>query len=370
VVDAYTCLYCGAAGPWNREHVLQAAFGTSWVLDDDVCEPCNSRFSPLDSKLVEFVREFAYLGHPDVAPVTRLLEGKIGLTRDVSSGAWISVRVGPKARPIPFPQLIWLPSNLVSFVTDRSRWSGNPQAIALGLWERRQIITELSEVSRLRLRRSIVRQPGVQPAIVRSAPYRYLLRATTEEILNEIEKVIRTGSLVASLTTGKPDAPMAGKQREKVRVAHTYELGSYARAIAKSAMNFVCAAVDRDLSRSADLDVLRAFINTGVGHFQRFVTFPFLQATPEKTALGFLAKPGCHTLLATGSGRTPLVFFFLYSRLFAIVRLCESPILAPDRQVVALFNYRAQTHQTFDTQRDAAELVRALFPTAMGNASA
>jgi len=372
VVDAYTCLYCGAAGPWNREHVLQAAFGTRWVLDDDVCEPCNSRFSPLDSKLVEFVREFAYLGHPDVAKVVRFFDGKIGLTRDFSSGVWMSVRVDPRDRPIPFPQLIFLPSNQIRFVTDTSRWSGNPQAESLGLKECEQVIAELSDFSRLRLKRSIYLESRAQPAIVRSAPERYLLRGSTEETLNEIESSIRTGKLVASLTTGKSDAPMIGDSREKVRMDIAYELGSYARAIAKSAMNFVCAAVGRDLARSPDLDALRTFINTGSGDLQRFVNFCFGQdaSTQATAALGFLARPGYHTVFASGSGGAPNVFFFLYSRLFAIVKLSNSPILAHDRQVAALFDYRSQTHRTFDTRRDPREFVQAFFPDAMANASA
>lgn len=111
MVGANTCLYCPAVGPWNREHVLQAAFGTSWVLEEDVCEQCNARFSALDSKLIDFVREFVYLGHPDVAPVAQFLYGKIGLMRDISSSVWMSVRVDRKGRPIPFPQLIWVRSD-------------------------------------------------------------------------------------------------------------------------------------------------------------------------------------------------------------------------------------------------------------------
>jgi hypothetical protein len=370
-VGALPCLYCVGSGPWNQGHVLQAAFGTSWVLDGDVCATCNSHFSALDSKLIEFVREFAYLGHPDVAKEIRFFDGKIGLTRDLSSGAWLSVRVDQKGRPIPFPQLIILPSNQIRFITDTSRWSGDLQAAALGLKEYQQLIAELSDVSRLRLKRSIARESSAQPAIVRSAPRRYFLRGSSEQILDEIEKAIRTGILVSSLATGKSDAPMFGEQREPVRLDVIYDLGSSARAVAKSALNLVCAAVDRDLARSAHLDALRTFVNTGVGEFQRFVNFRFGQAapTPEEAALSYFAKPGCHTALVTGSGGTPLVFFFLYSRLFAIVKLCDTPILARDRQVLALFDYRAQTHQTFDTQRNAAELVRTFFPAAIGNIS-
>jgi hypothetical protein len=283
------------------------------VLEDDVCEQCNARFSALDSKLTDIVREFVYLGHPDVAPVARFFDGKIGLTHDVSSGAWMSVRVDRTGRPIPFPQLVWVRANEISFFTDSSRWSGNPQATALALREYRRIISELSEVSRLGLKRSKVAHEGVQPAIVRSASHRYLLRGSTEQTLNEIENSIRTGALVASLTTGKSDAPKIGDSREHLRMDLTYDLGSCARAIAKSALNFICAAVDRDLARSPDLEALRAFINTGVGDFQRFVNFCFGQAapTPEEAALGFFAKPGRHTVLATGSAGASLVLFFL-----------------------------------------------------------
>jgi hypothetical protein len=370
-VRALPCLYCVGSGPWNREHVLQAAFGTSWVLDGDVCESCNSRFSPLDSKLVEFVREFAYLGHPDVAKVVQFFDGKIGLTRDLSSGAWMSVRVDPKGRPIPFPQLIILPSNQIRFITDTSRWSGNSQAEAFGLKEYQQVVGELSDVSRLRLKRSIVKESSAQPAIVRSAPRRYFLRGSSEQMLDEIETSIRSGVLVASLSTGKSDAPEMGEQREPVRLDIVYDLGSCARAIAKSALNFLCAAVDRELARSADLGALRTFINTGAGDFQRFVNFRLEQAAraPEEMALNYLEKPGCHTVLATGSGGIPLVLFFLYSRLFAIIKLSDEPILPRDRQVLAFFDYSTQTYQTFDTQQDAAKLVGALFPAAMGNAS-
>jgi hypothetical protein len=359
VVSLRTCLYCGGLGPWNREHVLQAAFGTSWVLDEDVCEGCNSGFSPLDSKLVEFVREFVYLGHPDVSPVARLLVGKIGLTRDPGSGAWMSVRVDRTGRPIPFPQLIWLSDSQISFITDFSRWSGVPQPNDGAITELRQICAELADPLRLSLKRSVVPQPDVQPAIVRSARYRYLLRGSTKGVLDQIEAAIRNGSLVASLNGGKPNSSLVSNSREQVRLGFGYEFGSYARAIAKSAINFVCVAVDRDLSRSADLDPLRAFIKTGTGHFQNFVVFRFGQQPPstEDAAIGFLAKPGCHTVLATGAGGISSVLFFLYSRLFAIVKLSDRSVLAGDRQVAALFDYRTQTHRVFDTYRNAAEFV-------------
>ncbi len=60
------CVYCGGEDPPTAEHVLQDAFGTSLVLEAEVCGPCNNRFSALDKELVEYVHKFEANGHPGV----------------------------------------------------------------------------------------------------------------------------------------------------------------------------------------------------------------------------------------------------------------------------------------------------------------
>lgn len=346
--------------------MLQAAFGTSWVLDQDVCAGCNSTFSQLDSKLVEFVREFVYLGHPHVSPVMRLLDGKIGLTRDPASGAWLSVRVDRTGRPVPLPQLIWMSDSQISFITDFSRWSGLPRPADGAIKELRQICAELADPLGLSFKRALTPQPDAQPAILRSGPRRYLLRGPANEVLDRIEAMIRDGTIVGLLGGGEPSSSLLGSSREQVRLDLRYEFGSYARAIAKSAVNFVCAAVSRDLARTGELAPLRAFVKSGAGDFQRFVNFRFGQKTPEDAAIDFLAKPNCHTALASGAGGALQVFFFLYSRLFAVVKLSDHPLLARNRQVAALFDYRTRTHRLLDTQPNPVEFFKnflaGLFP--------
>jgi hypothetical protein len=109
------CLYCGTEGGWTDEHVLQNAFGTSWVLTDDVCGACDSGFSALDTKLVEFVRNFAYLGHPDVKPVFRLMDGQLGLMPTRSGWQTVPVENG---KPITLPQLIFTGQTQIQFCFD------------------------------------------------------------------------------------------------------------------------------------------------------------------------------------------------------------------------------------------------------------
>jgi hypothetical protein len=116
-VNEKTCLYCPSTGGWTDEHILQKAFGTNLVLSEDVCGQCNSDFSALDSKLSEFVRNFAYLGHPDVSPVVRLLNGKVGLKLDPATKLWHTVRV-ENDKPVVFPQLICAGPTRFQFVLD------------------------------------------------------------------------------------------------------------------------------------------------------------------------------------------------------------------------------------------------------------
>jgi hypothetical protein len=91
----WPCLYCGQPirAP-SDEHVLQAAFGTSLVLRDDVCRTCNGALSRLDKKLIDLVQTLVYWDG-DVPKKRSPLRQGLKVFLDSRSGAWITCRLEP-----------------------------------------------------------------------------------------------------------------------------------------------------------------------------------------------------------------------------------------------------------------------------------
>lgn len=70
-----SCIYCGSNGSFTDEHVLPRAFaggGENWVLEDQVCADCNSRFS---------VWERRWTAQPGLA-LARICHGPTSRVRD------------------------------------------------------------------------------------------------------------------------------------------------------------------------------------------------------------------------------------------------------------------------------------------------
>jgi len=344
-----TCLYCPSAGGWTDEHVLQKAFGTDLVLSEDVCGPCNSNFSALDTKLIEFVRNFAYLSHPDVSPDMRLLTGKIGLKLDAATNLWQTVRV-ENGKPVVFPQLICAAPGHFQFVLDGTDLDEARNDVE-------KIIVELEDPGRLKLERMLVDVAESQPAIVRSAAFRYMLRAPIDKQIDELDSAVRSGALASSLRTGKTDSPTPGVSQDQIHFRLKWDFGLIERAVAKSSLNFVCAALGSDMAHLPVFDALCDFVRSGNG--EKCVRILLRdEAESARKNSGFLCKPGHHTMLFCGGIEPPVVTVSLYARPFAIVSVATARFMSPVNNVVALFDYKNKTHEIVAAGRHPLEFLR------------
>jgi hypothetical protein len=343
------CLYCGTEGGWTDEHVLQNAFGTSWVLTDDVCGACNSGFSALATKLVEFVRNFAYLGHPDVKPVFRLMDGQLGLMPTPSG--WQTVRV-ENGKPITLPQLIFTGQTQIQFV----RWREQGPASARA--DVSKIIGELGDIGRLRLERKLVDVAESQPAIVRSSPRTYMLRAPTEKQLEELGMAVRSGALFSSMQTRTADSPNRVQCGEPVKFEMKWDLGAIWRAVAKSSLNFICKALGSSTGRLPEFDAIRTFVR-GENDNNEFVQL-LLGDDSEQAAQApcFVCRPGHHSLLFVGAMNPVALALSLYGRPFATVRVTTARFKSQVMNAVALFDYNRRTHEVLTAEYQPDEFVK------------
>jgi DNA-binding transcriptional ArsR family regulator len=318
-------------------------------LSEDVCGQCNSNFSALDTKLIEFVRKIAYLGHPDVSPDMRLLTGKIGLKLDAATNLWQTVRV-ENGQPVVFPQLICAGPGHFQFVLDGTDLDEARNDVE-------KIIIELADPRRLELERMLVDVPESQPAIVRSTAFTYMLRAPTDEQIDELDSAIRSGGLASSLRTGKTDSPTPGLSQDQIHFRLKWDFSFIERAVAKSSLNFVCAALGADIARLPVFDAVRDFVRDAKG--QGYVR-PLLgdEAESARSNPGFLCKPGHHAMLFCGGIEPPVVAVSLYARPFAIVRVATARFTSPASNVVALFDYKNKTHEIVAAERHPLEFLR------------
>jgi hypothetical protein len=349
------CLYCeDTTRKRTSEHVLQKGFGSDLTLPDDVCTDCNSVvFSPLDKMLIEFVRLYAYATHPDVIGGRTLLQDGHSLWLD-DEGVWLTVRIDRDGRPIVFTQLVFLADDRVHVTLDNSKPPVDIEA------ELARVKAELADLARLELKPVIHTvasdddRPKVQPALVRSAPFVYQLRAASTEEADALRARVLAGTAFANpRIQGQPEAR---SHQVKVEKRVEINMGGIARAVAKTALNFVCRALGPHVARRAEFDELRAFAlgNKPPGDFERFVSL-----LPADAGLDQLAEPGRHTLMLSVADR-PLVMLSLYGRPFAVVRLTQEPsmVLSRDALVAASFDYKNKTSEILRLADDPLAFAR------------
>lgn len=330
------CLYCNDnTRKRTSEHVLQKGFRTDMTLPDDVCTDCNSVvFSPLDKMLIEFVRLYAYATHPDVIGGRTLLQDGHSLWLD-DEGIWLTVRIDRDGRPIVFTQLVYLAEDRVHVTLDNSNPPVDIEA------ELGRVRAELANPERLQLNAVIHAvptdddRPKVQPALVRSAPFVYQLRAASTEEAESLRARVVSGAAFANPRI--QGTPEARSQQVKVEKRIVFNMGGISRAVAKSALNLVCKALGPSVARDPAFDAVRGFALglEPAGGFERFVTLL------KPGELDQFAEPDRHTLMLTVADR-PMVVVSLYGRPFAVVRLTLEPstVLSRDALVAASFDYK------------------------------
>jgi hypothetical protein len=344
----FPCLYCGDRDrPRTSEHVLQKGFGAEMTLPDDLCDVCNTNvFSSLDGDLIRYVRTIAYCDHPDVRSTqTFLQEGHPLVFQD---GVWISVRVEKNTGWVILPQIVFLGGGRLQLSLDTS--AGKDAAMALLA----NMQKELAQPSTLNpLKRAIVdnlpsESMVVQPALIRSAPRKYCIRAHTRETADQVAADVATGRLLANLGA-LSTADDRTYERPGVLATLSVNLGHIERAVAKVALNFVCKIAGPGTARNPAFDKLRAFVLLPIldGKNEFVVWYDRAEADKARFFSKF-AVEGHHSLALLSAGDTPCVFLALYGRPFMLVRLTSGPapgVLPQNPAVVALFDYHKKTHE-------------------------
>ncbi|WP_437301205.1 hypothetical protein [Sorangium sp. So ce426] len=343
------CLYCGdAERPKTDEHVLQRAFGTSLVLEGDVCGRCNSVvFSPLDTELVGFVRGFTHSGHPDVLQHRHFLNMGHSASFDESSGAWISVRRDMKrGQIVPLSQIVMVTEN-AAIVTPEERVV-------------HQVRKEMERSNALKIERLIWRpgegKPRAQVSIIRSGANKYLVRASSEYEADAVIDAIHSGRLFDGISITCIYDPFKDRDTNVVLIAEGNEQ-DVSRAVVKSAINFVCAAASPALARDPVFSDARQFALTGSPYeCARLVRFAMDDRdAPEEIRAARLSfcRPGFHTMIFAESMGNPSVLINLYGQPFATVRLVCSSLhrqLLGGQIFACLFDYKAGTHRLLSNQ--------------------
>lgn len=358
------CLHCGdEIRPRTSEHVLQKGFGTNLTLPDDVCGDCNTRvFSPLDDRLVKFVRINLCWDHPDVRAERTILQEGLGLFLDEPSNTWVSVLIDRKDNLVIPPQVVFPGENRVRFVADGNR-NADYKPLLNALRE------ELREPSCLDIKVEIRGdlRPALQPALVRTGRRKFLLRAPSEESARELHAAIDSGQL---LTDWQRQGTESGKTlNPEIQLRASWYFGDVARAIAKTAVNFACVALGPIVARDPLFDTVRQFILHSDGSdFARFVIFLFGD-TVAGDAVAFpqsLARAGHHTLLFAIDDGVPIVMVVLYQRPFAVIRLSETPhpaLFKPATVALGLFDYRSKTHRILKLRDNPSEFAKFIGPS-------
>lgn len=354
------CLYCRSTTvKKTSEHALQRGFGANLTLTDDVCDECNTRtFSKLDGALVDFARNFVYWRHPDVTTQRTILQMGHTLWLDPASGVWINVRVAKDGKPIVLPQVVFVTPERVHIrfdATTDSDWMGR-----IGEFKAELAVPESLSLSRLVRTRADPSQPEVQPALIRSRRFCYLVRASSESEADALEARVRTGGLLSSL---KVNAAHEKKSAVGVEIhnSNSFDLLPIHRALAKSALNLACAVYGPGIARESRFDPIRTFALSGGSFPDPFVRDLWGQAAAAEDleASKPFVRAGNHTVVLL-PGLFPLALFVLYQRPFAAVRLVENPNHGdlPESSVV-LFNYSDRSHSV-QTLRDFVSARRAV----------
>lgn len=329
------CLYCaGSQHCRTDEHVLQAGFNTNWVLHEDVCGPCNSAFSRHDTELVRFVRSVTHANNPAVNPRISILQGH-AIIQDPESKLWLSVRINAKGEPTTFDQILLSADGRVLPIF------GNPSS-----WERSfaAVTAELRTPAKLKLETKVIEHPPVDTAVVRSAPFKYLIVARSQEEIEKAKEIINSGDLGnMGVNRENPGEPRS-IERPQAQLRHSYDMASVRAALVKTAVNFVCATIGPDIARGPELRAAREYaLNSQGSKGEKFVRLEF--GDQAATGLRRLSKAGHHTLALIGLPGATLVAILLYEEPLAIVSLANEPVLSIEDSRFAFLDYVSGQHE-------------------------
>jgi hypothetical protein len=321
------------------------------TLPEDVCAKCNTQvFSPLDDELTRYVRTYAYWDESDIQRSRTMLQDGHSLWL-TDEGIWISVRVDKSVKPIMCTQIIFLGEDQLHVTMDASRPTDYESVIDT-------LRMELSQPANLSVKKLKLDSPGdgrpaIQQALIRSARDTYLIRGTSEEALAQVERTIQSGTLLSQVK--RVGAPQQRSTQIQVENRIKLNFGSISRALAKSALNFICKILGPEVARAEDFDGLRDFALTGAGDWEKWFRLVDQQDSDGAfRVLRLFAKPKRHTVVLLPDPNQ-VVGFILYGRPFAFIRLsqvAEKPLVSPSHLIAAVFDYERRTFEVHALHKD------------------
>lgn len=275
---AKPCLYCGDTSAMKTdEHVVQEALGGSVVLADEACGPCNTKvFSPLDGHLVRIVRDLLCHNHPDVPKKRMFIAGDHCVTRDEENSVWVTVRLDQKLRPVVFEQMVQLPDGTWHVSMDPSIAGNSVNAVG----RVHKMADELAGVCEENISMKVVAgtEPPVEPAIIRSAPGVFVVRAAYESQATALRSAILAGRFATNTLKQLSDPRSQSTQSPVVHIRKAVEQAAIERALAKLAINVACHALGSTVVRSQAFDAIRRFARFGDGYGDEpFACFPSIR---------------------------------------------------------------------------------------------
>jgi hypothetical protein len=265
------------------------------------------------------------------------------------------------------PQLIFLGNGKLAMLVD-GRGDADPTR------HLEQFRRELGNPKKLKLSPLVVDRPdpalpNVQPAIIRSSKRSYLIRAQDPKIADSIITALKSSKLMESVAHDGSPAIGRSVQAPPLHAYRIVKWGNVCRAVAKVALNFVCAAVGSEVARRPAFDPIRRYILTGESDSAAsgggFVAENLLLGE-HRGVFDTFTKPGHHTIILIEEfAGTPMVFLCLYEKPFAAVRLTRSPApgaLPPETFEIGLFDYTAKTSRLVGRDTDPIGLLENFQP--------
>jgi hypothetical protein len=269
-------------------------------------------------------------------------------------GVWSSARFTANGIPIPFPQIVMIDEGKY-FVGTEAAGKAERDVIV------EKMISELSFPERVEISLAVLplaskeTNPPLQPAILRSSPWKYAVRATTRTRAEEVRSSILNGDFMKGFLSTKPFTHEVYREDNNVPIKHAvFKDGEIRRALAKSAVNILCRMDGYKRASSSEFSAIKDFILHGT-HYedQRYVE---LFMSPTTVTDGFaniakrIAKPECHTVLLEYRNDVPVVQFIFYQRPIGTVHLKDRRGSASSTALPAgiLFNYKTKKHRVLD----------------------
>lgn len=204
-----------------------------------------------------------------------------------------------------------------------------------------EMFAELSEYSSLRLSEFLVpgEEPPVGPAIVRSARNCYVLRGANQAAVDALQELLK-GGLPRPKALGSAETTATRTPHLKMRlVVHQEEME---RALAKTALNFLCHAWGPEFARQQRFDGVRQFALKGPADLSSPVRF--VEKAPDQDNLSLFCRPDHHAIVLCASDALGVVAqVVLYQRSVATVQL--STTADEVAWIAGVFNYKTGRHR-------------------------